>query len=126
MSKLLIVDDSSDLLEAMQFFLEKKGYTVKTVSNSHNVFKEVMEYHPDLVVIDVYMHGKDTREVCKELRKHVETKYLCILLFSSSPKALENHIENGADGCLEKPFGLNHLVEKIESILQGCKDNRVN
>lgn len=125
MSRLLIVDDSIDLLEAMKFFLERKGYTVMTISNNQNIYKVVGEFNPDLILLDVFIHGKDSRALCKELRKHIETKYLCIMLFSSSPTALENHAEHGADGIIVKPFGLVNLVERIEAILDGCKDNVV-
>lgn len=125
MSRLLIVDDSVDLLEAMKFFLERKGYTVMTISNNQNIYQVVNEFNPDLILLDVFIHGKDSRVLCKELRRHIETKYLCIMLFSSSPTALENHSEHGADGIIVKPFGLVNLVERIEAILDGCKDNVV-
>ena len=126
MSKILLVDDSQDLLEAMEFFLKKKGYQVKTAFTKENIINEVKEFSPDLVFLDVFMHGMDGRQLCLELRKIIETKYLYIILFSSSPTALENHSQYGADGSLEKPFGLNNLVEKIENVLQGSKDNVVN
>ena len=44
-------------------------------------------------------------------------------MFSASPKALEDYGAYGADGCIEKPFGINNLVEKIESVLSSCKEN---
>jgi DNA-binding response OmpR family regulator len=122
MSKLLIVDDSADLLEAMEIILTQKGYIVKTLSQNHNLYKEIEDFNPDLLIIDIFLSGKDGREMCKELRKTIGNRYLCIIIFSASPKALEDYISIGADDYLEKPFGINNLVEKIESVLSGCKE----
>lgn len=121
MKKLLIVDDSTDLLDAMEIILLQKGYTVKTLSGWDNFYKEVIDFDPDLVILDIFLAGKDGREICKELRNSIVSKYLCIMLFSASPKALENYKSFGADGFLEKPFGINSLIEKIETVLSSCK-----
>jgi DNA-binding response OmpR family regulator len=120
MSKLLIVDDSADLLEAMELILEQKGYTVKTLAGSNNIFTELDAFEPDLLILDIFLAGYDGRQICKELRKILQNKYLCIIMFSASPKALEDYKSYGADDCLEKPFGINNLVDKIESVLARC------
>ncbi len=121
MKKLLIVDDSTDLLDAMEIILLQKGYAVKTLSGCDNIYKEVIDFDPDLVILDIFLAGKDGREICKELRNSIVSKYLCIMVFSASPKALENYETFGADGFLEKPFGINSLIEKIETVLRSCK-----
>jgi DNA-binding response OmpR family regulator len=122
MSKIVIVDDSRDLLEALKFFLEEKGYEVETATREHDLISLVKSFSPDLIILDIYLQGEDGREICKELRRHEETKYLCILMFSASTKAHSNYKEYGADGYIEKPFGLNEIVDKIESTLETCKD----
>lgn len=122
MKKLLVVDDSKDLLEAMEIILIQKGYTVKTLTDCSIILKEVTNFNPDLLILDIFLAGKDGREMCKELRKSAIGKYLCIIIFSASPKALENYASYGADDYLEKPFGINSLVEKIEAVLNVCRE----
>lgn len=122
MSKIIILDDSPDLLEVMKFFLEEKGYEVETASSHQNLITLIKSFSPDLIILDVFLQGEDGREICKELRRSGETKYLCILLFSTSPKALANAKKCGADGYITKPFGLTDIVDKIESTLETCKD----
>lgn len=126
MNKLLIVDDSTDLLEAMEIILTQKRYVVKTLSDSNSILKEINDFNPDLLILDIFLAGKDGREMCMELRKSISNKYLCIIIFSASLKALENYASYGADDFLEKPFGINNLVEKIESVLHNCKEKYVN
>jgi DNA-binding response OmpR family regulator len=122
MSKIVIVDDSRDLLEVLKYFLEEKGYEVETVLNKQELVEAIRSYSPDLIILDIYLQGEDGREICKELRLQEETKYLCILMFSASTKALINYKDYGADGYIEKPFGLNEIVEKIEATLETCRD----
>ena len=122
MSKIVIVDDSRDLLEVLEFFLEEKGYEVETATKQADLIDIIKSFSPDLIILDIYLQGEDGREICKKLRKQESAKYLCILMFSASTKALINYKEYGADGFIEKPFGLNEIVEKIEATLETCKD----
>ncbi len=126
MSKIVIVDDSLELLEVLKYFLEEKGFEVETVTKRQELIYIIKSSSPDLIILDIYLQGEDGREICKELRKQEETKYLCILMFSASAKVLTHFKEYGADGYIEKPFGLNEMVAKIESTLETCKEYHQN
>jgi DNA-binding response OmpR family regulator len=126
MSKIVIVDDSRELLEVLKYFLEEKGYEVQTASKQKDLIPLIRSFSPDVILLDIYLQAEDGRDICKELRKNEETKYLCILMFSASAKALTNYKEYGADGYIEKPFGLNEIVDKIEATIETCKDYHPN
>jgi DNA-binding response OmpR family regulator len=117
MGKLLIVDNSAALLEIMKNILEFTGYTVKTLIRSDNIYKEINEFQPDLLILDTYLAGEDGREICKELRRSVESKHLGVLVYSAFPKTLENYESYYADDFIEKPFDIQILLEKIKSLL---------
>ena len=122
MSKLLIVDDSAALLEVMKNILERNGYIVKTLNKTAGIFNEIRDFQPDLLIRDIYLAGEDGREICKEIKRNDETKYVCILVFSASPKTLEDYKSYYADDFIEKPFDITNLVDKIKSVLDYCKD----
>jgi DNA-binding response OmpR family regulator len=122
MSKLLIVDDSSALLEVMKNILERSGYTIKTLNRGDNIYSEINDFSPDLLILDIYLAGEDGREICKKLKKNDQTKNLCILVFSASPRTLEDYNSYCADDFIEKPFDITILVEKIKAVLEHCKD----
>ena len=117
MSKLLIVDDSADILETMKYVLERKGYIVRTLINADNIYPEINEFQPDLLILDIRVAGEDGREICKELKKSVQYSDLSVLMFSASPKLLEDYESFYADDFMEKPFQLAELVEKIKLVL---------
>jgi DNA-binding response OmpR family regulator len=105
MNKLLIVDDSDDPLEVMKNILEYNGYTVKILNSTNNVYNEVSEFQPDLIILDIFLAGEN------------ENKDLRVLVFSASLKHLEDYESYSADDFIEKPFDKTHLMEKIESVL---------
>jgi DNA-binding response OmpR family regulator len=121
MSKIIIVDDSNDLLEILKFFLEQKGFEVETANTKGQLLSLLNFFIPDLILLDIFLQGEDGRNICKDLREVKETKHLCVLMFSASPKAIGNYKEYGADGYIEKPFGLYEIIHKIEETLESCK-----
>ena len=122
MNRILIADDCKELLYAMKFFLESKGYDVETISKTKTIFKTIAKFKPHLLITDVFMEGKDGLELCKEVRSNPDTKNLRIIIFSSSPKALEDYKEFGADDRIEKPFELFELERKIQTTLKNPAD----
>ena len=117
MSRILILDNSTDLLEVLEYFLIKKKYVVKTLNKADQLYEQISLFDPDVLIISVMLSGADGREICNALRKNIQTKHLCILLFSASNELLINYKTVGADDYLEKPFDLDMLEKKIESLL---------
>jgi DNA-binding response OmpR family regulator len=112
--KLLIVDDSTDLLYSLQKLLTFYDYTIRAAKNSKTLMKELESFQPDIILIDVLLAGEDGREICKTLRGNSANNKITLILFSASSKHLENYKECGADGAIEKPFGMADLINKIK------------
>lgn len=117
MIKILILDDSQDLLDAMKIFFEKKDLQVKILSNHQDISQEIENYKPDILLLDIILPLADGREICKRLRENPKNKNLCILLISSSRTVLREYKNYGADGWIEKPFDLQKIIEKMYSVL---------
>lgn len=114
MRKLLIVDDNADLLFAMQRLLSFYDFSVRIVQDHKNIFYEIGSFKPGIVLIDVLLSGEDGRQICKTLRQDRRNDEVTLILFSASPKHLQNFREYKADGVIEKPFGIKDLIEKID------------
>ena len=118
MRKLLIVDDSSDLRDAIQRLLSFYDFIVHTATDSKTLFDQFELFKPEIVIIDVLLNGEDGRQICKDIRENPLNKEITIILFSASPKHLINFQEYGADATIEKPFGIKELIEKIDTAIQ--------
>jgi DNA-binding response OmpR family regulator len=116
MNKILILDDSVDLLATMKYVLERRNYEVKTLTDANTINDVIRSFRPDLLILDIYIASQDGREICRQLKKCPENKDLHILLFSASPRLLENYRNCNADDAMEKPFAIKELLEKITSV----------
>lgn len=73
-SRILIFDDSLELLEALDIFLEQESFEVSTASNK-KMFQSALEnFEPDIIVLDVYLsQGVNGREICLDIKSDTKT-----------------------------------------------------
>lgn len=116
MVKILIVDDSEELLEILSTFLQMRGYDVKSVSSVKPVRNLLSDFEPDVILLDVRMGGDDGRKLCREI-KEKHTKHIPIILTSASPELLKDYEECNADAIIEKPFDIHTVEKKVNSVL---------
>ncbi len=115
--KILVVDDEPDILEALQEILEEEGYAVMTTEKGDYVEKLHNGGLPDLILLDVFLSGKDGRSIAKQLKSQEETKHIPIIMFSAHPNAEKTAREAGANDFVAKPFEIDQLLEKVAAYL---------
>jgi two-component system response regulator VicR len=111
MKKILVVDDDEDILNVVQRILVLHGFDVQTHSTGLNVPDIVMDYHPNLILLDIRLPGKLGTEVCKEL-KQIHTD-IPILFFSAHAEQGQAFASCEADGFIQKPFEIKNLIDTI-------------
>lgn len=114
MSKILVCDDTPDILEMVQLILETEGFEVKTAAAGREVLLELAKEVPDLVLLDLRMPGLDGFGVLRELRLRSEPAPPVIIL---SAKSMEEDrqaaMAAGARGYLVKPFTVAQLLDAV-------------
>lgn len=115
--KILVVDDEESILDAVKLILEDEGYSVKTIFKGEEVYKEVDNFNPHLILLDVLMSGKDGRTICKNLKSNEKTKDIPIVMISAHPSAEESIKEYKANDFLPKPFKVDELLEILDKYL---------
>lgn len=118
MAIILIVDDSSDLHQAMRFILELDGHVIKTATSKALLMEELKQYVPDIIMLDVQLNGENGREICREIKANNNTSNVPVILMSANEIVLNDYQECGATGVIDKPFSLPELTEKINSVLK--------
>ncbi len=117
MVKILIIDDDVDLLRGLQYLLKTKGFQVETMTRGDNVFNKVQLMQPHLIVMDVFLSGKDGRLICKNLKLNPSFNQIPVILFSADPY-VETGISNyGANAFVQKPFEVDNLLSKINALI---------
>lgn len=118
--RILVVDDSAVLAEAVKAKLETGNFEVEMAFSGEEALETISREIPDLLILDVYMPGIDGFEVCRQLRQKVETRALPIVLLSSRGNIKEKleGFRAGADDYLVKEFDLLDLPYRINLVFR--------
>lgn len=119
--RVLIVDDEPNIVTALEFLLEKRGYEVTVAVNGEEALAQVETFKPDLVLLDVMMPKASGYEVCQRLRSDPRWQGIKIVMLSAKGREVEvsKGMSLGADLYVTKPFSSAELVATIDTLLSG-------
>jgi two-component system OmpR family response regulator len=116
---ILVVEDERHLAIGIKFNLEREGYQVTVAGDGPTALK-VIETSPDrvdLVVLDLMLPGMSGYAVCEALRTAGEDIPVLILSARTLTEDRTRGFEVGADQYLIKPFDLDELLSRVNSML---------
>ena len=118
--RILIVEDEEHLARGLKFNLEAEGYKTQVAGDGETALDLLLKEHIqfDLLVLDVMLPGKDGFTVATELRKANHYIPLLMLTARGRPADVLSGFAAGADDYLPKPFDLNILLARIQSLLR--------
>jgi CheY-like chemotaxis protein len=85
MSKILIVDDSSDGAEVISRFLTNAGHTVRLIANGKGALAEVIQNTPDAVLLDLFLPELDGPSFLEIVRAYLRLDSLPIVVLTGLP-----------------------------------------
>ena len=120
MSRILIVEDDTDIAALIAHYLEKAGYTSEIVPDGSRALSVAKERLPDLVILDLMLPGLNGLEVCRALRLDNRTAALPILMVTARGEESERilGLDSGADDYVVKPFSPNELMARVRALLR--------
>lgn len=119
MKTILLIDDSKTQLLSAKFTLQHGGYQVEAISDPATALDRIKELHPDLIITDINMPGKDGITLVREVRKLTgfSTTPLLIMSTDSQKHLFEQARAAGATGWLMKPVKQEDLLATIKKLL---------
>ncbi|HET8564078.1 MAG TPA: response regulator, partial [Candidatus Binatia bacterium] len=114
-AKILVVDDSADIVEVLADLLEAKGYAICTAGTGPEALAQIEREQPDLVLLDVMLPEMTGYEVCRRIRENPTTVFLPVVMLTGMDANVEriNGIEAGADDFLSKPPSHPELLARV-------------
>ncbi len=118
--KILIVDDDVNIAELISLYLTKECYETKMVHDGESALKELQNFQPNLILLDLMLPGIDGYQVCREVRTKSQVP---IIMLSAKGEVFDKvlGLELGADDYIVKPFDTKELVARVKANLRRCQ-----
>ena len=121
MSKIMIVDDDSNIRELVLALLQNNGFEVCEAADGREALQKISVDNPDLAIIDIMMPNMDGFELCRHLRSYYENMPVLMLTAKGELASKVKGFGLGADDYLTKPFEGDELVVRIQALLRRYK-----
>lgn len=112
MSKILVVDDESNMRFLLRMTLEPEGFEIVEAHHGAEALERVREERPTVIVTDLMMPVMNGRELIRQLRSDPGTSSIPIVVVSAG----DNVEVEGADAFLPKPFDLDALIDTARAL----------
>ena len=123
---ILLADDDNDILEVIEYNLEKEGFIVSTASDGVQAIKKAIKINPDLIILDVMMPELNGVDVCVELREKEAFKDTLITFLTARDDDFSQItcFDAGGDDFISKPVKPKVLISRIKALLKRLKKSK--
>jgi two-component system KDP operon response regulator KdpE len=119
--KILVIDDSPDMLKVLTMLLTENGYEVLTAADGEVGLRLVGEQQPDLIILDLSMPSVDGWEVCRLIRHKSDVPIIILTAAHVTDEDTVRGLELGANDYIIKPFKNNVLLARIRNALRWAR-----
>ena len=120
MATIVVVEDQPDNLKLLTTLLTIKGHQVVGLPNGDRLAETVQTEHPQLVLLDIQLPGRDGYELLEELKKLPERSWKVIALTAHAlPEDRARASAAGFDGYITKPIDVRTFPAEVARYLGG-------
>jgi two-component system, OmpR family, alkaline phosphatase synthesis response regulator PhoP len=115
---IVIVEDEEDILELIEYNLEKQGFETIGFLSTKNVFQILEEERIDLLIMDRNLPGTEGSEFVADLRSQGINTPVIYLTAKNKESDIEEGFDSGGDDYITKPFNMKELIMRVKAILK--------
>ena len=122
MSMILIVEDENSIGEIVELNLKLANHNTTRVTTAEEALELINNGRSfDVAILDIMLPGMDGIQLCGEIRKKDSQMGVIMLSAKSQERDKVTALSTGADDYITKPFGVQELVARVESLLRRVK-----
>ena len=123
--KMLIVEDNFDLRKQIKNIFRNE-YRVYEAEDGIDGLKKSKELLPDIIVTDVMMPNMDGMEMCRKIKEEEEISHIPIMILTAknTEETIVEGYDLGADGYVMKPFSIEVLKARVNSLVKNREQLR--
>ena len=117
--KVLVVDDEKLIVKGIRFSLEQDGMEVDCAYDGEEALNMAKANEYDMILLDIMLPKMDGFEVCQAIREFSD---MPIVMLTAKGDDMDKilGLDYGADDYITKPFDLDELIVRVESVLGRC------
>jgi DNA-binding response OmpR family regulator len=116
--RILLVDDDAEIVDAMRYALEAKGYQILIARDGNQGLAMAEREDPDLVILDMMMPKRSGFLVLERLRRTRPVPMRVIMITANEGSRHKAYAEMlGVDDYIRKPFAMDRLLESVNRLL---------
>jgi DNA-binding response OmpR family regulator len=116
--RILLVDDDAEIVEAMRYALEAKGYEILIARDGNQGLAMAERDDPDLVILDMMMPKRSGFLVLEKLRRTRPIPMRVIMITANEGSRHKAYAEMlGVDDYIRKPFAMDRLMDSVKRLL---------
>ena len=116
-SRILVVDDETQITRVLKTTLQSQGYEVKTATDGESALNFAVDWIPDLIVTDLSMPRMSGIELTRAVRERSQVPII-VLSVREEEKSKIEALDAGADDYVTKPFSVNELLARVRANLR--------
>jgi len=120
---ILVVDDEKTIVDVIEVYLKKEGYTVFTTSNGNEALKIFNDKKINLIILDLMLPDISGEDICKKIKNQIDIPIIMLTAKVNEDDVL-NGFKQGADDYVIKPFSVKQLIARVTAILRRYKVNK--
>jgi len=114
--RVLYIEDNEDALKLVELLIRRGGYDFAGARNGIEGLAKIVEFEPDVLLLDLMMPDIDGLEILRRLRANPETRHTAVIIITASgPQArwVQEAQNSEIDAYFLKPFVPKRLLEAV-------------
>jgi len=116
--EIVIIEDEEDILELLEYHLDKEGYDVTGFLSTENVEQFMEEESPSLLIVDRNLPGVEGSEFIARMREIGYNTPVIFLTAKDRDEDIEEGFKIGCDDYITKPFKIKEVLLRVEALLR--------
>ena len=114
------VEDDRNIRELLVYTLSTTGYQAQGFDSGKELFQELKNNRPELILLDIMLPDEDGISVLTKLKKNPEWKKVPVILVTAKTSEMDKvkGLDTGADDYISKPFGVLELISRVKAVLR--------
>lgn len=119
--KVLLIEDETNIAEAIRFILSREGCTVTVLNDGTAAEAVVRDAAPDLVILDLMLPGRSGLDVLAALRSDPDTSAVPVMMLTAKGQGRDREAAEraGVTHFMTKPFANAEMVAAVRALVAG-------